>query len=95
MPLIIVLAAIVVFTLIARRLGYNLGGEVVARCRRGHVFATIWIPGIKLKAIDLGVVRWQHCPVGAHWSWVVPVRERDLSDEQRRAASEHRDVRIP
>jgi hypothetical protein len=45
----------VVFTLIARRLGYRLGGDVVVRCRQGHLFTTLWIPGVKLKAVDLVV----------------------------------------
>jgi hypothetical protein len=42
-------------TLIARRLGYNLGTNTVVRCRQGHLFTTIWIPGIKLKEVDLVV----------------------------------------
>ena len=42
-------------TLIARRLGYNLGVNTVVRCRKGHMFSTIWIPGIKLKSVDLVV----------------------------------------
>ena len=90
-----VIGALVAFTLIARRLGYNLGGNVVVRCRKGHLFTTIWIPGIKLKAIDLGIARVQHCPIGNHWSLVVPVRNRDLTDEQRQAAAKHHDARIP
>ena len=63
-------------TLIARRLGYNLGINTVVRCRQGHMFTTIWIPGIKLKELDLVVARVQRCPVGKHWSLVVPVRTR-------------------
>ena len=39
-------------TLIARRLGYNLGTDTVVRCRQGHLFTTIWIPGIKFKELD-------------------------------------------
>jgi hypothetical protein len=33
--------------------------------------------------------------VGHHFSIVTPVRESELTDEQRRAAREHRDIRIP
>ena len=44
-------------------------------CRQGHEFATLWIPGVKLTAIDLGVARIQRCPVGRHWSLVTPVRQ--------------------
>jgi Signal transduction histidine kinase len=68
-------------TLIARRLGYNLGTNTVVRCRQGHLFTTIWIPGIKLKELDLVVARVQRCPVGNHWSLVVPVRNVDLTEE--------------
>jgi len=94
-PLFVVGAALVLGTIVARRLGYGLGGNTVVRCRQGHLFTTLWIPGVKLKAIDLGIARFQHCPVGSHWTLVVPVRERDLSDEERRFAAEHHDIRIP
>ena len=82
-------------TLIARRLGYKLGTNTVVRCRQGHLFTTIWIPGVKLKEVDLVVARVQRCPVGHHWSLVVPVREKDLTEEELRFAREHHDVRIP
>ncbi len=59
------------------------------------VFATLWIPGVKLKAVDLVAARFQYCPVGRHWSLVTPVLDDDLTDEQRRFAWEHHDVRIP
>ena len=59
-------------TLIGRRLGYNLGTSTIVRCRQGHLFTTIWIPGVKLKELDLVVARVQRCPVGKHWSLVVP-----------------------
>lgn len=89
------IAAIVVWTLVARRLGYRLGANTVVRCRRGHLFTTIWIPGVKLKAIDLLVARVQWCPVGRHWSLVTPVRDADLTTEDRLLARAHHDVRIP
>jgi hypothetical protein len=92
---LIAAAAIVGFTLAARRLGYHLGLRTVVRCRQGHLFTTIWIPGVKLKEIDLVVARIQRCPVGHHWSLVVPVREASLTDAQREFAHDHRDVRIP
>jgi hypothetical protein len=91
----VVIAGLVGFTFAARRLGYNLGGNVVVRCRKGHLFTTIWIPGVNLKAIDLGIARVQHCPIGRHWSMVLPVRNADLTDEQRETAAHHHDVRIP
>jgi hypothetical protein len=82
-------------TLIARRLGYNLGTNTVVRCRQGHLFTTVWIPGVKLKEIDLVVARVQRCPVGKHWSLVVPVRNVDRDDEEIQFAREHHDIRIP
>jgi hypothetical protein len=92
---VVVLGAIAGFTLAARRLGYKLGTNTIVRCRDGHLFTTIWIPGAKLKALDLGVARLQRCPVGGHWSVVTPVREADLSVRERRRARAHRDIRIP
>jgi hypothetical protein len=82
-------------TLIARRLGYNLGANTIVRCRQGHLFSTVWIPGIKLKELDLVVARVQRCPVGKHWSLVVPVREQDLTEAERQFALAHHDIRIP
>jgi hypothetical protein len=74
---------------------HRLGGNVVVRCRKGHLFTTIWIPGGSLKSLRLGWWRFQRCPVGEHWSLVTPVKESELTDDERRLASEHRDIRIP
>ena len=93
--LVVVVVFYIVATLVARRRGYNMGGNVVVRCRKGHLFTTIWVPGASLKAVRLGWVRLQRCPVGKHWTLVTPVRDSDLTDEERRTAEEHRDVRIP
>jgi hypothetical protein len=93
--LAVVIGVLVVGTIIARRLGYKIGGNTVVRCREGHVFTTIWIPGVSLKAIRLGWARYQRCPVGGHWTFVTPVRDIDLTAEERRLAEERRDVRIP
>jgi hypothetical protein len=92
---LLVIAALVTLTFVARRRGYKLGGNTVVRCRRGHLFTTIWVPGVKLKALDLGIARLQYCPVGRHWSLVTPVRDSDLTDEERKFARAHHDVRIP
>jgi hypothetical protein len=94
-PLVAVVAILLGGTLVARRLGYKIGGNVVVKCRQGHLFTTIWIPGASLKAIRLGWARIQRCPVGKHWTLVTPVRDSDLTDEERRTAAQHRDVRIP
>jgi hypothetical protein len=85
----------VVGTVIARRLGYQVGGNTVVRCRKGHLFTTLWIPGASLKSIRLGWWRIQRCPVGPHWSIVVPVREADLTSRQLRKAHELKDLPIP
>jgi hypothetical protein len=88
-------AVLLAGVLVARRAGYRLGPNTVVRCRQGHLFTTIWIPGASLKALRLGWWRLQRCPVGQHWSLVSPVRESELTAEQRRSAAGHRDVRIP
>jgi hypothetical protein len=93
------LAALVAFfglaTVIARRRGYQLGPNTVVRCRDGHYFTTIWIPGASLKSIRLGWARFQRCPVGEHWTLVTPARDIDLSAVERQQAQQHRDLRIP
>jgi hypothetical protein len=75
--------------------GYPIGGNVAVRCRQGHLFSTIWIPGASVKALRLGLWRVQRCPVGRHWSIVSPVRVAELSARDRRRASTHRDIRLP
>jgi hypothetical protein len=59
------------------------------------LFTTIWIPGASVKSLRLGWWRFQHCPVGSHWSIVTPVKKSDLTEEQKRSAGEHKDIRIP
>jgi hypothetical protein len=86
-----VVAVYAVATVVARRLGYGVGGETIVRCRRGHLFTTVWIPGASLKSVRFGWWRLQRCPVGPHWSLVAPVRAIDLSDDERRLALENRD----
>jgi len=75
--------------------GYRIGGKLVVRCREGHLFTTIWIPGASLKSLRFGWCRFQRCPVGHHWSIVTPVKESELTEEEKRTASEHKDVRLP
>ena len=94
-PIVVTVGVIAGGTAVARLLGYKLGGNVVVRCRQGHVYTTLWIPGVKLKSLDLVVARVQRCPVGKHWSLVVPVREADLTEGERKFAREHHDLRIP
>jgi hypothetical protein len=93
--MVVVVALYVVGTLVARKRGYNMGGNVVVRCRQGHLFTTIWIPGASIKALRLGWARLQRCPVGKHWSLVTPVREADLNEQDRQTARRVHDVRVP
>ena len=90
-----IVLVLVVQTVVLRRRGYSVGGRTVARCRQGHLFTTLWIPGASLKAVRLGWARYQYCPVGRHWSLVVPVKDADLTDAERQEAAEHRDSSIP
>ncbi|MBO0694283.1 MAG: hypothetical protein J2P58_15365, partial [Acidimicrobiaceae bacterium] len=88
--LLLAVAIPTVITVGGRALGYKFGGNTVVRCRQGHLFTMLWVPGVKFKSLDLGIARFQRCPVGRHWSLVVPVRDRDLTDAQRREAQAHR-----
>jgi hypothetical protein len=93
-----VISLLVAETIVMRRRGYAFGSNAIVRCRDGHLFSTIWIPGVSFKALRLEPIRWmrfQYCPVGKHWAVVVPVKVSELSDEQRRTAREHHDLRIP
>jgi hypothetical protein len=74
---------------------HRLGGSLIVRCRQGHLFTTIWIPAASVKSLRLGWWRLQYCPIGRHWTIVTPVREADLTDEERRVAREHHDIRVP
>jgi hypothetical protein len=89
------LVTIAVEAAVMRLRGYPVGRDVVVRCRSGHLFTTTWIPGASLKSIRLGWWRFQYCPVGRHWSLVKPVKDAELTAEERRTALEHRDVRVP
>jgi len=75
-----VAAFYVVATFVARRRGYSgLGGRTLVRCRSGHLFRTVWVPGISIKSIRLGWYRFQFCPVGRHWTLVSPVKDDDVN----------------
>jgi hypothetical protein len=80
---------------VLKRRGYPPAGNVVVRCREGHLFTTIWVPGASVKAVRLGPWRLQRCPVGKHWSIVTPVRRSELTEEQKQTADESRDIRLP
>ncbi len=72
-----------------RRRGYTIPGRSAVRCSAGHLFTTTWVEGGSLKAVRLGPsTRYQRCPVGHHWAIVHPVKDEDLSEEERRAVGQ-------
>ena len=89
-------AAGVLFEAVAMKArGYPIGGRIVVRCREGHLFTTLWLPGASVKSVRLVWWRIQRCPVGRHWTIVTPVRDFELTDDERREAHEHPDTWIP
>ncbi len=88
-------AAVAAETAAVRRRGYGFGGRVVVRCRDGHLFTTLWLPGVSVKALRLGPWRFQRCPVGHHWSLVTPVDRSSLSEDEASAAAGVRDTGLP
>ena len=90
-----VVACYAVGTILAWRRGYTFGRYATVRCSRGHLFTTTWIPGGSLKAIRLGFWRLQWCPVGRHVALVHPVKDVDLTEDERQFAAAHRDTRVP
>jgi hypothetical protein len=72
-----------------------IAGDVIVRCGKGHVFRTSWSPLGSLTSIRLGSARFQHCPVGDHWSLVRPVNDADLTDDDRRMLVHNDRKRLP
>ncbi len=95
--LAIVALAIWLETVILRRRHLKVHGtsDAVVRCTQGHLFTTIWVPGVSFKAVRWGTRRYQHCPVGHHWSVVRLVDPAQLSDDERQRAALVHDIRIP
>ena len=67
----------------------------IVRCKDGHLFETIWVPLASVKAVRLGNRRFQHCPVGHHWSTVEPVDAGTLKPDELNAAQSVHDLRVP
>lgn len=100
--LVIALAAVFVVVVAVggakwgRKRGFSgMGGDTIARCSRGHLFTTLWIPGASLKAVRLGFKRYQRCPVCGKWRIVEPVPDSELTDEDRLVAAQHHDTKLP
>jgi len=88
-------AVVATEALILRKRTGRFAGNVVVRCRGGHTFTTLWIPGASVKAVRLGWWRVQRCPVGHHWSIVTPVDDEQLDEAERRAARAMHDLPVP
>ncbi|MHB1930175.1 MAG: hypothetical protein ACYDEN_02210 [Acidimicrobiales bacterium] len=92
----LVVVALALVTVVAlRQHSHVFGGRTVVRCRHRHLFTTMWIPGASFKAVRLGSSRFQHCPVGQHWTTVRPVDPTELSDDERRVAASHEEAGTP
>lgn len=95
LPLIIIVAAAIIAfavgAMVASRKGYKEGGEVVARCGRGHVFTTVWVDRFTYRRVDLGFAKIQRCPVGDHLTVVRPVDMSELTPEEKKQAKLVRD----
>ena len=87
--------AILAGVIVAARLNMFRRFDRPVRCREGHLFTTIWVPLASLKAVRLGGRRVQRCPVGGHWSVVVPLDRESASDSDLRIAAAVHDMRVP
>src|SRR5690348_3939356 len=92
---IVIVGAIIVALVVPRARGVPVGGEVMVRCRQGHLFTTLWVPLASIKAVRLGWARFQRCPVGSHWSLVMPVNPTTLTADEIAIAGQVHDVRVP
>jgi hypothetical protein len=95
LALVIFAAVAVKAARMSRQQGYRFGRDVIVRCRDGHLFMTTWIPMVSVKAIRLGLVRVQYCPVGDHVTTVRLERDDDLTPVERLAASRFHDNGVP
>lgn len=91
--------AVVAVRWFAQRTGhrndYTLGADTVVRCASGHLFMTAWVPLVSVKAVRLGPVRVQHCPLCGHAAAVMPVPDSEITEAMRREAARHRDQLPP
>jgi hypothetical protein len=82
--LLLVVAIVVALNAWARRAGYAIPGRSPVRCSKGHLFLKTWVMGGSLTMVRLGpLTRWGRCPVGHHWATMRPVKDDELSDEER------------
>ncbi|HKN96738.1 MAG TPA: hypothetical protein VJX10_06455 [Pseudonocardiaceae bacterium] len=100
--ILIYVLAVVILAVVAvraarmsRSRGYRFGRDVIVRCRDGHLFTTTWVPMMSFKAVRIGLVRIQHCPVGDHVTAVRLMRDEDLTPAERLEAGRHHDSGVP
>ncbi len=87
--LLVVLVLVVALNVTMRRRGYSIPGRTVVRCSRGHLFRTTWIEGGSFTAVRLGpTTRYQRCPTCRRFRIVHPVKDAELSDEERSQVAE-------
>jgi hypothetical protein len=88
--LVVILGIVILMNVVMRRKGYAIPGKTVVRCSKGHLFKATWIEGGSFVAVRLGpVTRYQYCPIGKHWAIVHPVKDADLTTEDRKLISEN------
>ncbi|QNE20089.1 hypothetical protein F1D05_21955 [Kribbella qitaiheensis] len=68
--------------------------DSIVRCSAGHLFTTKWMALGSFKAIRLGPVRYQRCPVGHHRSLIRRVDPGSLSRQERATAARIRDTSV-
>jgi hypothetical protein len=95
--IVVAVVVLVVAVAIAVAGAARSGGtfERIARCRSGHLFTSTVVPGASIKAVRLGRVRFQRCPVGGHWTLVAWVDPSTLSPDELAQARAHHDVPLP
>jgi hypothetical protein len=91
----VIVAGYAAGTVAATRRGYAFGRNAIVRCRSGHLFTTVWIPGASVKSLRLGPWRLQWCPVGRHVTLVHPVMSAALTPAEREFAAGHHDLPVP
>jgi hypothetical protein len=89
----VAIAAVLVVAALNLRSGDRF--ERIVRCRSGHLFTSTVVPGASVKAIRLGSVRFQRCPVGRHWTTVRRVDPATLTPEELASARVRHDVGLP
>jgi hypothetical protein len=79
LALLVVIAVATVVVVLAQWLGRQMRTDgrfqVLARCLDGHVFTTTFVPLFLLPVPRVGLVAFRYCPVGQHWTFVMPVRD--------------------